>query len=432
MIERILYLQAGELKKLIPFFFFFFVLYSMLNIGDCISLSLFINRVGAQELPAYFGITSISIFLMMVLYLFMVEKQSNIKLFKYILIGSISLYFIGWFIYEYMGGGLWCFGLFLINKEVSYTIVIVHFGNFILDYFSRDQLNRVLPIIYSAGRLGGIAGSLALTQLVKYAGVLNLIFLYLFLGIICFMIITTIEKMHYNREEEASRTSPVDMAMFFKFLITSSFLILVGLNTYLFIICRTFIYYDYNTFFSTYFSSEESMASFLGYYTAIALTISLFIQLLIVNRLVAYIGLKGSHLIYSILTLGAIVFTVLPMNIYFAVYCRFIENELRLGYRSSIMNLIGNKFAKNIRARSRAWTMGAIVPLGTLTGALLLGLFGKGDLIYLLPITSLIIAVMLLFASFEMYKYFDEESKVYLYLKGSRFKGFINYLSGKK
>ena len=42
-----------------------------------------------------------------------------------------------------------------------------------------------------------------------------------------------------------------------------------------------------------------------------------------------------------------------------------METELRLGLRNPLVQLITNKFAKALRVRVRAWTMGLLTPLGT-------------------------------------------------------------------
>lgn len=432
MLNKLLYLQSGDLKRLLPFFFLFFLIYSMLNIGEGISISLFVKRVGADKLPQYYGYTALFILTFCALYLFFVDKISNFKMFYVLLGGSLITYFAAWYVLQFMNGGPWCFGIFIINRELSFTLFLVHFGNFLLDYFTRAELNRVLPLIYSGGRIGGILGGIALGVLSPIFGVLNLVFIYFALGIACIILLSSIKKIKLVDDVIDKNAEPISMWKFLALLVVSGFLIWYGLNTFFFMISRTFINFQYNYFFETFFSSEVRMAQFLGIYTAITLAISLFIQIFVVNRVVALIGLKGGYFLYNMALLIGVILLLFPMSIFSAVYIRFIEAELRLGYRTSIINLIANKFPKPIRAKARAWGMGVIVPVSTLTASVILGIVNNEPLFYLIPIIGFIICCIYIFASFRLYKYFGEEPIIYKYLVERNLNFLAKFFKGKE
>lgn len=417
MLEKLLYLKPGELKRLLPFFILFFLIYSMLNIGEGISLSLFVKRVGAEKLPNYYAFTAIFIFTLSALYLSFVDKISNLNMFKILMFGTLLTYFFAWYMLEFLDGGSWCFGLFLINREVSFTLFIVHFGNFVLDYFSRAELSRMLPLMYSGGRIGGIIGGIILSQLSPIIGVLNLVFVYFLLGVVSLVLLSSFKNIKLAEEPEEEANKPISMFSFLALLIISGFLMWYALNTFFFMISRTFLNFQYNTFFDSYFSSEVKMAQFLGYYTSITLFISLIIQILVVNRVVAYIGLKGGFLLYNVLLTIAVILNLFPMTIYNAAYCRFIETELRLGYRASIVNLIANKFKKNIRAKARALGMGVIIPVATLAGSSILYLLNQKQFFYLIPIVGFIIMLIYLVVTIKLCTYFSEEPKIVKFLQ---------------
>ena len=58
---------------------------------------------------------------------------------------------------------------------------------------------------------------------------------------------------------------------------------------------------------------------------------------------------------------------------FLAIFARLVETELRFGLRNPITILITNKFSKSLRTRVRAWTMGVLNPLATLTASGMLG-----------------------------------------------------------
>jgi hypothetical protein len=93
------------------------------------------------------------------------------------------------------------------------------------------------------------------------------------------------------------------------------------------------------------------------------------VQVLLVNRLVARFGLKGTHFIYTALLVAGLGLCLLPMTLASAVFGRLVEAELRFGLRNPVAQLLTNKFSKPLRIRVRAWSFGVLVPLGTLAAS---------------------------------------------------------------
>src|SRR5439155_26492021 len=91
---------------------------------------------------------------------------------------------------------------------------------------------------------------------------------------------------------------------FLRFVWRSPLLFWVTVTTLLFVVCRWMLNYQYSAFFGAYFSDDDELAEFLGAYTQIAMVVAILLQILVVNHLIAWLGLKGAHLIYSVLLLG--------------------------------------------------------------------------------------------------------------------------------
>jgi hypothetical protein len=136
--------------------------------------------------------------------------------------------------------------------------------------------------------------------------------------------------------------------------------------------CRWFLNYQYNMFFEGHFKDEVAMAQFMGFYTQIALGISLVMQLGVVGRLVARFGLHTAQISYAVMMVVAMIGTVAGLGLPAAIWARFVETELRFGLRNPINQLIVNKFSKAVRIRMRAWSIGVLIPVGTLGSAVAL------------------------------------------------------------
>src|SRR5207247_10060363 len=98
-------------------------------------------------------------------YVLVAERLGSLRTFQVILGSSAALCAAVWCGVRYLDAGTWCYGVLFVVREVGYTLVLMHFGTYLQDYFSRDELNRVLPVVYAGGRVGGIAGGAALQWL---------------------------------------------------------------------------------------------------------------------------------------------------------------------------------------------------------------------------------------------------------------------------
>src|SRR5262249_17508422 len=83
------------------------------------------------------------------------------------------------------GGGPAWRGARFVTREVCFPLVLMHLGTYLQGYFPRDELNRVLPVVYAGGRVGGIAGGALLEWLSAPLGALNLVPVFLGLCLVC-------------------------------------------------------------------------------------------------------------------------------------------------------------------------------------------------------------------------------------------------------
>jgi len=240
-----------------------------------------------------------------------------------------------------------------------------------------------LPVVYSGGRVGGIVGGAVLEHLAEPLGLINLALVFAVLTLVCAVIVQLMSwRLPHVHAPEDERGDPgvtpyrpgADLEQdargsfpaFFRYVWASPLLFWTTVTNFLFVACRWVLNYQYSTFFGTHFANAVELAEFLGRYTQIALIVSLVLQTVVVGRLVAWLGLRGVHLAYSLLVVGGVSMNLCEMTLVMAVFARLVETELRFGLRNPITILITNKFSKALRTRVRAWTMGAVTPVATL------------------------------------------------------------------
>jgi ATP/ADP translocase len=454
MLGRLFHLRQGELSRLRPFFLLYLLLFAALTLADGLGLSLFVQEVGAQHLPKAYAVIAVVNFLLVVWYFLRAGEAGDTLVFVLIIAGSLTLFLLSWFCARFLGARTFAYGLLFVTREISLTMILLHFGTYLQDYFTRDEMNRVLAVIYAGGRVGGILGAVALENLSEPVGLMDLVGGVALLCGLGLLMVGHIARWSSpvpasadrpkdpaptaagrTSAEEAARTS---VPGFFRYVWTSRLLFWITGTSLFFMVCRWILNYQYSTFFDQYFAqlkfealleeffrgfSEEptgreaeamDMAQFLGRYTQIALAGSLVLQLFVVGRMVTWVGVRGTHLAYSFLVVAALACNLFPMTLAVAVFCRLVETELRFSLRNPVMQLITNQFSKPVRVRVRAWTLGMLIPVSTLAASALLGFLVRRGWVSWLPWVGAGVGLAYLLSSYLMGRSFDEAAGAHL------------------
>src|SRR5262245_28645225 len=158
MLRKLLFLDEGDLGRLLPFFMLYFVLFSALSLADGLSVALFVPIVGAARLPFAYGCVAVANLVLMSGYVSLADRIGSVRLFGLILGATALVFATVWVLLATAPrSALGCIVLFA-GREISFTLILMHFGTVLQDFFTREELNRVLTVIYAGGRLGGIAG----------------------------------------------------------------------------------------------------------------------------------------------------------------------------------------------------------------------------------------------------------------------------------
>jgi hypothetical protein len=156
--------------------------------------------------------------------------------------------------------------------------------------------------------------------------------------------------------------------------------------------------------FEVSFANEQALASFIGRYTLFATSIAILIQFLLASRMIAKIGLSGTHMLYNIMLVFGFLSQFMVPGVGSAVFARFVETELRFAIRNPVNQLMTNLFSRDLRIVSRAITIGAVNPIAALMASFAL-MFVGDDPMHPWRITFYILTVGLyLWASMLLYR----------------------------
>lgn len=382
-LHRLLGLEVGDLPRAAPFFAVYLLLFTALTIADGVAVSLFASRIGTDRLPTWYSATAVLSLLTIGIYLSQATRHNGARVFGWILGGIGAIFLTAWITYRLYGGTV-PLGMLFVTREIALTMVLMHFGTFLQDYFLRSELNRLLPIIYAGGRVGGILGGGMLGWLAQRIGTVQLVPVVVLLLLAAWAGVSRIGRSVPPRDEPEDATISVPETVaetssrglaierFLGQVRTCPLLAWLTATTLLFIGCRWFLAYQYTSFFEVHFDNDVELAGFLGRYTQFALSISLFLQLFVVNRMVGRLGVATTHTLYSVLVMGGLLGNVLITGLPIAVASRFLESELRFGLRNPVNQMMVNRFSKKMRIVVRGWSLGWLIPTGTLIASVMI------------------------------------------------------------
>jgi ATP/ADP translocase len=423
-------LTEEQFQRGLPFFVIYSMLFGALTIADAAAVALFVSRVGADSLPKWYIVNALGSLVIISVYLILVTQVSSAKMFQWILIAISAVWLLAWALQGL--AGLLAFGLLYVSREIALTMILMHFGTFLQDYFDREELNTVLPAIYAGGRIGGIFGGVVVWQVAAPLGTNNLILGSIILLSCAYLGILWIGDwqvhMHHAEpdqspnavagaypqgtpsrgEQETNRTFARNWAGLHGFSLARAYAFLsqvihtpllgwLTATTLLFVVCRWLLVFQYSTVLESSFPNDSDLAAFLGIYTQVALCLSLLLQVFVVTRLVRFLGVGSTHLIYCFSVFACLATNFLTAGLATAVVSRFVETELRFGLRNPVNQMLVNRFPKTKRIAIRGWSLGFLIPVGTLIASLLIALvqslgysFGIGALGLLFGLSYLI------------------------------------------
>src|SRR5436309_3238629 len=175
MLSRLLNLHDGELRRLLPFFGLYLLLFAAFALADGLSLTMYVKHVGGRSLPQAYGAVAVANIAVIAIYIAWAERFRAASVFCAILLGIIVAFGAAWLGLHAVAAGTPWYSLLFVCREIAFVLMLMHFGTFLQDYFTREELNRVLPLIYSGGRLGGVAGGFLLERLAEPLGLLHLV-----------------------------------------------------------------------------------------------------------------------------------------------------------------------------------------------------------------------------------------------------------------
>ena len=355
--------------------------------GETIVAAAFLEQVGLKGLPWFFMVRAIlSIPAVAVYTAFAGRIASRKLLIAILLIGSAGIL---------VGLGLLNIGITYIAYPLLYLLIYVpltdilsaHWYTYIDDFYDTRAAKRVVPVLGTAGSIGGIIAGLSMESLNRVLSPASIILVWLsMLGVMAlgaWLMPHLIKTRNGTAQSSAlvvkakvtekTRVSYVsELREGYRYVTQSRFLRWIATATLIIVILLNFIGYQTSEIIVNRLQTTEAMANFYGLVTGIANLIMLPFQLFFLSRIIGRIGVGNAHMMFPVGNLaicaGLVFFPGLPM----AALGYFNSTAFygNVGYQ--INSLLYNAVPLRIKGRAHAFIDGLVAPIGAFIGSLLL------------------------------------------------------------
>ena len=375
--------KRGEESRLFLFLALFLLLIMGTEVGSGVSMSLFLTNAGADKLPLMFLMAAVLNFFVVVTYMFLTSRMSNKSIF-FVLLGVSSIILLITRLSLPYSPKISSYILYAMF-EFLFSSINLHFSVYIADYFDTRESKRLVPIIFSGARAGGIIGGVILTFLAPVVGSANIIFIWIAVLILAAGLLNIIDRKFPRQVFDYERTSK-ESTMFFRhvnsglqFLKGSALLKSLAGGFFLLGLLSLIIKYLYSNIFVATFPGEDQLTAFYGMYIMVANILAFILQLTLTNRIIDSFGLGAANTIYAVGFTSGFLALVANYGFLSGIWARFSDEQLESVFQDPVEGLLYNAVPDHERARAKALSSGLIKPLSEISGSILLQLI-KGVL----------------------------------------------------
>ncbi|MFW6132099.1 MAG: Npt1/Npt2 family nucleotide transporter [Candidatus Aminicenantaceae bacterium] len=360
ILSRLIEIKPEEtLSSFFLFCYFFFLTFSIYIVKP-VKISLFLKRLGPENLPYAYLFTALLIGFAVTLNLKLLHSR---KRSVYI---SISLTFfilnlvIFWVLFQTEIQGISL--IYWFWSDIFAATSITQFWILVNDIYNPHQAKKIIGFLVSGGLLGGIGGSLLSSLMAEKIGTENLLLICPVLLIFCLFIIVSIRKKSNvgTNEEDQSYTKQkkkkIEYGKSFQLIWRNRHLLILSGIMASTIIVATLIDFQFNTIVKNTYENTDLRTSFLGTFFTLLLFISYLLHILLTSRVLRNYGIRVALMIAPLFLLAcsiAIFFIPAAFMIYWACLTKGGEKSLAHSLTQSVRELLYIPVSPDIKYKAK-------------------------------------------------------------------------------
>ena len=358
LIARLIDIRPEERGMAFLMFFYFFAVITSYYIIKPVRNSLFLDQLGAHNLPWVYIGTAVVIGFVIALYGRLVDRVRKELLIPGSILFLLSNLLVFWWLFQLELR--WLPAFFYIWVSIYSVLVVTQFWTTANRIYSPPQAKRIFGFIGSGGILGGIAGSIIARTLVNVVGTENLL-------LICAAVLVTIllAVLQINRsltkasqevpDEGAASPQEIEQTLMqealpstpagagesaLRLIMDSRHLQLIALILGLTIIVSTLVDFQFNSIAEASYATKDEKTAFFGTFFAYQNLTSFLIQFFLTSMILRKAGIGVALMLLPVgLFLGS-VGVVLQAALWSGVLVKLADGSLRYSLDNSTREII--------------------------------------------------------------------------------------------
>lgn len=422
LLGKLFNVRPGEWPRLAWLYAMSLIALIGLTWGDAIVQAAFLQRVGVQYLPWIFiGSAACSIGAVFI-YSAFADRVSNTRLLVGLIVISaagivicLALLAVGIYIPAYVL-------LYLVLNVPLLDLYNVHWATYVNGFYDIRAAKRIVPVLGTAECLSGIIAGFSMPLMNRLLSSVAIIGVMLAMLVVMAVIAATLPRLLRENPAVPLKPKPIDEVRLsdrgarikvllreyganlregFRQIVLSPFLLWMALSTFSMTVLIALINFAASAIFLEKLKTTVAIADYIGVLSGIANLVVLPLQLFLLSRLISRLGLGNASLIFPMTTLAAVGgLTVAPV-LGTAGLAYLDRTALRNAFRLPTDNLLYNAVPQRIKARTRAFIGGLLVPGGAIIGGILL-LTPLMRLTWFLPVAMIVLAVTFAIAAVKV------------------------------
>ncbi len=393
LLQRYLFLSL-QTRRLTHFLFLLLSLTISQALFALLARSLFLDRVGPQSLPLLFTITPLVLIAVSTGFIGVVNRISHIRLFRWILFGSIFLVGGMQVLIAQQTNLFPFFGLYILSNLLSVLLIKISFSTLFADYFTALELKRYTAFLSLSANIGFLLANSLGSIIVQFIPPENLL-----LVIPSFYAIAIAQLIYLEFDQKSIEINPPELKNssqgFLESLIKFPRLIkhypiifYLTASTFIILLLRLLTEFLFSTVYTQQFPQKQDLTSFLGISSAIFSLVQLLLTSLVTTPLFQKLGISRANLIYPVTTLISFIGFIINFGFPTALFSNLNHVAIYRSIADPLKSVNYNAIPPQARGTFRILSEGLFSPLGEMAGGLiLLALMMSSD-------SSLIVSVL--------------------------------------
>lgn len=395
LLTRLFAVRPGEEKKASLLFSLHFVFYLGQSWGALACLSLFLDHWDAADLSLMFIGDAVLFLVVGLVYSIFADRINNYRLLLMITaVNGLWLASVHILLRTNGGDGGLAYPYFYLGYDVFRDLTALHLLSYTAEFYDARSAKRALPFILSAGLAGNTLAGFSVPLFSRLIGLNNVPLAWILCLVVAVALAYLIRRQvpiptddtaaaDAGKATAVSRSPLQNLGDGLQFVRDSGMLRWLAAATFCMVLLMNLLIFRSSIVFKAWQQGDD-LFHFFGLFAGFSNIVGTLIQSLLLGPLVTNLGVGLTNLLFPIITLlsvGLMSFAPdlgLTAGLIASIFARANYITLRKALHSPLDAMLYNGVPPTIRGRARAFVNGLIVPVGVLTGGLLILAYRQG------------------------------------------------------